>query len=147
MEHTPEAELAAAAADPAGAQLSAFTYLGAAALSIGVTMAIVGAVRDRGAALANTGAVLGILGAVGMSAIGIHQLFIAAFAASASPDTLTVLGTPGFTGRPAADPFLRHPAGHAGTRRIHCTRRIRAQNSGSTDGPLRADRQGPDSPC
>jgi hypothetical protein len=95
VEHTPEAELAAAAANPTGAQLSAFTYLGAAALSIGVTMAIVGAVRGRGAGLANAGAVLGILGGVGMSAIGIHQLLIAAFAASGSPDTLEILGNLG----------------------------------------------------
>ena len=109
VEHTPEAELAAAAADPIGAQLSAFTYLGAAALSIGVTMAIVGAVRDRGAALANTGAVLGILGAVGMSAIGIHQLFIAAFAASASPDTLTVLGHLGSLAGPLPILFFATP--------------------------------------
>ena len=92
VDHTPEAELAAAVADPPGAQMSAFTYLGAAALSIGVTMAIVGAVRGRGAGLANAGAVLGVLGGVGMSAIGIHQLFIAAFAESGSADTQEILG-------------------------------------------------------
>jgi hypothetical protein len=37
------------------------------------------------------GAVLGILGVVGMSAIGIHQFFVAAIANTGSPDGLEIL--------------------------------------------------------
>jgi hypothetical protein len=52
----------------------------AAALAPVAVLWLVGLVRDRGRVLANVGGVLGMLGAVGMNLIGVHQLFIAALA-------------------------------------------------------------------
>lgn len=59
---------------------SAAFELIAAALAPVAVLWLVQLVRGRGRTLATIGGVLGVLGAVGMTLIGIHQLFIAALA-------------------------------------------------------------------
>jgi hypothetical protein len=58
----------------------------AAALMVAATMGIVGAVRARGAALAGAGAVLGVLGGVGLAMIGTGHVYLAALAQAGSTD-------------------------------------------------------------
>lgn len=63
----------------------------AAALFIAATMAIVGAVRGRGSGIANAGAVLGVLGGVGMAMIGVNHVYMHALAASGTSDGVAIL--------------------------------------------------------
>lgn len=62
-----------------------------AALFLAATMAIVGAVRGRGSGVANAGAVLGILGGVGLAMIGVNHVYLHALAASGTSDAVHVL--------------------------------------------------------
>jgi hypothetical protein len=63
----------------------------AAVLFLAATMAIVGAVRGRGSGLANAGAVLGVLGGIGLAMIGTGHVFLHAIAASGTSDGVAVL--------------------------------------------------------
>jgi len=63
----------------------------AAALLTGATMAVVGAVRGRGSAVANAGAVAGVLGGAGLTLVGLAHLYLVAFAASGSGDAAGVV--------------------------------------------------------
>jgi hypothetical protein len=54
-------------------------------------MAIVGAVRGRGSGIANAGAVLGVLGGVGLTLIGVSHVFMHALAATGTSDGVAVL--------------------------------------------------------
>ena len=67
-----------------------FELLGA-VLFIAATMAIVGAVRGRGSRIANAGAVLGVLGGVGMAMIGVNHVYMHALAASGTSDGVAIL--------------------------------------------------------
>jgi hypothetical protein len=62
-----------------------------AVLFLAATMAIVGAVRARGSGLANAGAVLGVLGGVGLAMIGTGHVFLHAIAASGTSDGVDIL--------------------------------------------------------
>jgi hypothetical protein len=63
----------------------------AALLFLGATMAVVGAVRGRGSAVANAGGVLGVLGGAGLAMICVGHVFLYALAASGTPDAARVL--------------------------------------------------------
>src|SRR6476469_870466 len=75
-----------AAGHLAAVQLTFTLELVAAALLIAATMGIVGAVRGRGSGLVGAGAVLGVLGGVGLAAIGTGHVYLAALAASGTSD-------------------------------------------------------------
>ena len=69
------------AAGHSGAVVASAAFeLIAAALAPVAVLWLVQLVRGRGRTLANVGGVLGILGSVGMTTIGVHQLFVAALA-------------------------------------------------------------------
>jgi hypothetical protein len=69
-------QLTAASAHHAAWAAAAILELLAAALVPPAVAAVVGAVRGRGAGLANAGGLLGVLGTIGMSAIGFRHVFI-----------------------------------------------------------------------
>lgn len=72
-------------------QLTFLFELLAAGLMIAATMTIVGAVRGRGSAVANAGAVLGTLGGVGLSLIAMAHLYLYAIIASGTGDAAAIL--------------------------------------------------------
>lgn len=83
---SPAEQLRQAAAN-LGRLHAAFLFeLLAAVLFLAATMAIVGAVRGRGSGLAGAGAVLGVLGGVGLAMIGVNHVFVHALAASGTSD-------------------------------------------------------------
>jgi hypothetical protein len=69
----------------------------AAVLFLAATMAIVGRLRGRGSGLADAGAVLGLLGGVGLTMIAVGHVFLYAMAASGTSDGVRI-----FAGRDAA---------------------------------------------
>src|SRR4051812_10250413 len=75
-----------AAAHLGAVRLTAVLELLAAALFLGATMAVVGRVRGRGSAVAGSGAVLGILGGIGLAMIGTGHVYLYAIAASGTSD-------------------------------------------------------------
>jgi hypothetical protein len=84
-------QLRQAAAHLGSLKLTFLAELAAAGLSVAATMAVVGAIRRRGAGLANAGAVLGVVGGVGLSLIGMAHVYLYALAASRIPDAQQVL--------------------------------------------------------
>ncbi len=78
--HTNAGQLQAAAAHAARMQASAWLEIVAGVLAPVVVLTLMHAIRDRGRRLAHIGATLGLAGAVGMTFIGLHQLFIVALA-------------------------------------------------------------------
>jgi hypothetical protein len=75
-------ELRAAAAHPGAMQASAWCEILASVLAPVVVIALMHIVRGRGVVLAHIGGILGILGSVGGTMIGLHGLFIVALADS-----------------------------------------------------------------
>jgi hypothetical protein len=69
---------------------AAFELVAAAVTPVAVLW-LVQLVRGRGRGLANAGGVLGVAGAVGMTMIGVHQLFVAALADVDASNGVTVL--------------------------------------------------------
>ena len=67
-----------------------FELLGA-VLFVAATMAIVGAVRGRGSGIANAGAVLGVVGGIGLAMIGVSHVYLHALAASGTSDGVAIL--------------------------------------------------------
>lgn len=90
--HDNAAELRNAAGHLAALQAASMLELLAAMFAIGTIAAFLGIVRQRGAGLANAGAVIGIPGCVGMALIGVHGLFLYALVSSHAPDGLQILG-------------------------------------------------------
>jgi hypothetical protein len=88
---TPAGQLHQAAAHLGRLHAAVLFELLGAVLFLAATMAIVGAVRGRGSGLANAGAVLGVLGGVGLAMIGVNHIFMYALAASGTSDGLAVL--------------------------------------------------------
>jgi hypothetical protein len=86
-------QLRQAAAHLGSLKLTFFAELLAAGLFLAATMAVVGAVRRRGAGLANAGAVLGVVGGVGLSLIGMAHVDLYALVASGASDAERVLGS------------------------------------------------------
>jgi hypothetical protein len=84
-------QLRAAAAHGSAWQAAALLELLAALLFPFAIAGVIRAVRGRGARLANTGAVFGILGTLGMAAIGFRHLFIYGLATTDSATALHVL--------------------------------------------------------
>jgi hypothetical protein len=72
-------------------QLTFLAELTAAGLFIAAVMTVVGMVRGRGAGLANTGGVVGILGGVGLALIGTSHVYLYALTASGTGDAARVL--------------------------------------------------------
>lgn len=72
-------------------QLTFLFELLAAGLMIAVTMTIVGAVRSRGSAVANAGAVLGTLGGIGLCLIAMGHVYLDAILASGTADGAAIL--------------------------------------------------------
>jgi hypothetical protein len=73
-------QLRAAAAHPAAMQASAWCQILAGVLAPVVVITLMHVVRRRGVVLAHVGGILGILGSVGGTMIGVHGLFIVALA-------------------------------------------------------------------
>lgn len=88
---TPTEQLHQAAANLGRLHTTFLLELLGAALFAAATMAIVGAVRGRGSGIANAGAVLGVLGVVGLSLIGVNHVFMHALAASGTSDGVAIL--------------------------------------------------------
>lgn len=88
---TPAEQLHQAAAHLGRLHAAFLLELLSAVLFLAATMAIVGAVRGRGSGLANAGAVLGVLGGVGLAMIGVNHVFMHAIAASGTADGLGIL--------------------------------------------------------
>jgi hypothetical protein len=81
----------------------------AAALLIAATMAIVGAVRGRGSGLVGNGAVLGVLGGVGLAAIGTGHVYLTALVASGTSDGARILSARDAAAGPLALLFFAAP--------------------------------------
>jgi hypothetical protein len=81
----------------------------AAVLLIAATMGIVGAVRGRGSGLVTGGSVLGVLGGVGLAAIGTSHVYLAALAASGTPDGAAILSARDAVAGPLALLFFAAP--------------------------------------
>jgi hypothetical protein len=88
---TPAEQLRQAAAHLGRLQTTFLLELSAAALFLAATIAIVGRLRGPGSGLANAGAVLGLLGGVGMTMIAVGHVFLHALAASGSSDGVRIL--------------------------------------------------------
>lgn len=84
-------QLRAAAAHGSAWQAAALFELLAALLFPFAIAAVIDAVRGRGARLANAGAVFGVLGTLGMAAIGFRHLFIYGIATTDSATALHAL--------------------------------------------------------
>lgn len=84
-------QLHQAAADLGRLHTTFLLELLGAVLFLAATMAIVGAVRGRGSGIANAGAVLGVLGGVGMAMIGVNHVYLHALAASGTSDGVAIL--------------------------------------------------------
>jgi len=78
--HANADQLRAAALHSGAAQAAAWCEILAGVLAPVVVLTLMHIVRGRGAALAHTGGILGILGSVGGTLIGLHGLFIVALA-------------------------------------------------------------------
>jgi hypothetical protein len=78
--HANSDQLRAAAAHPGAMQASAWCQILAGMLAPVVVIALMHIVRGRGVVLAHVGGILGILGSVGGTMIGVHGLFIVALA-------------------------------------------------------------------
>ena len=88
-------QLRAAAAHPGAMQASAWCTILSGMLAPVAVIALMHVVRRRGVALAHAGGILGILGSIGGTAIGVHDLFIVALAedgGNAGNAVLTRLG-------------------------------------------------------
>lgn len=81
----------------------------AALLFLAATMAIVGRLRGRGSGLANAGAVLGVVGGVGMAMIGVNHVYMYAMAASGTSDGLHILAARDSTAGPLPLLFFAAP--------------------------------------
>jgi hypothetical protein len=88
---TPAEQLHQAAAHLGRLHTAFLLELLAAVLLLASTMAVVGRLRGRGSGLAGAGAVLGVLGGVGLAMIGVGHVFLHALAASGTPDAVRVL--------------------------------------------------------
>lgn len=84
-------QLVAAGTDPNRWQAAALFELLAAALVPFAIAGVLHRVRHRGAGLANSAAVLGVLGSLGMAAISFRHLFIGALSAAHDPTANSVL--------------------------------------------------------
>jgi hypothetical protein len=89
--HDNAADLRDAAGHLGALQASSMLELLAAMFAIGAIAAFLGVVRQRGAGLANGGAVIGIPGCVGMALIGAHGLFLDALVRSHASNSLQIL--------------------------------------------------------
>ncbi len=78
--HANSDQLRAAAAHPAAMQASAWCQILTGVLAPVVVITLMHIVRRRGVVLAHVGGILGILGSVGGTMIGLHGLFIVALA-------------------------------------------------------------------
>src|SRR6476661_10496929 len=78
---TPAEQLRQAAAHLGRLHTTFVLELLAAVLFLAATAAIVGRLRGRGSGLANAGAVLGVLGGVGLALIAVNHIFMHALAA------------------------------------------------------------------
>ena len=81
----------------------------AAALLLAATMAVVGRLRGRGSGLAGAGAVLGVLGGVGMAMIGANHVFVHAVAATGAADGARILAARDAAGGPLPVLFFAAP--------------------------------------
>jgi hypothetical protein len=88
---TPAEQLHQAAAHLGRLHAAFLLELLGAVLFLAASMAIVGALRGRGSGLANAGAVLGVLGGVGLAMIAVNHVYMHALAASGTSDGLAVL--------------------------------------------------------
>jgi len=88
---TPAEQLHQAAAHLGRLHTAFLLEILAAVLFLAATMAIVGAVRGSGSGIANAGAVLGVVGGVGLAMIGVNHVYVHALAASGTSDALSVL--------------------------------------------------------
>lgn len=89
--HNNTVQLQKAAGHSGAVVASAAFELLAAALAPVAVLWLVQLARGRGRTLASVGGVLGLAGAVGMTTIGVHQLFIAALADAAPAHGVAVL--------------------------------------------------------
>ena len=78
--HANSEQLRAALAHPGRMQAAAWLEIAAGILAPVAVLTLMHVVRGRGARLAHAGGILGVLGSVGMSLIGVHRLFIVALA-------------------------------------------------------------------
>lgn len=88
---TPAEQLRQAAAHLGRLQTAFVCKLLAAVFFLAATAAVVGRIRSRGAGLANAGAVLGLLGGVGLTMISVAHIYLHALAASGSSDAVRIL--------------------------------------------------------
>lgn len=84
-------QLAAAATHPARVQAMAWLAIVASMLAPVVVLTLVHLVRRRGVVLAHLGAIVGIVGSIGMAAIGVHALFVIAIAQRGGSSGVAVL--------------------------------------------------------
>jgi hypothetical protein len=89
--HDNAADLRDAAGHLGALRASSLLELLAAMFAIGVIATFLGVVRQRGAGLANAGAVIGIPGCVGMALIGAHGLFLDALVSAHTSNGLQIL--------------------------------------------------------
>jgi hypothetical protein len=99
-------QLAAAATHGARWSAAALLELLAAALLPLIAAGVAGAVRNRGARLANVGAILGVLGTLGMAAIAFRHVFIYGLASIGSDDALHALDRVDHVFGPVALPLM-----------------------------------------
>ena len=89
--HTNSDQLRAAALHSGAAQAAAWCEILAGILAPVVVLTLVHIVRGRGVVLAHVGGILGILGSIGGTLIGLHGLFIVALADQGSATGTAVL--------------------------------------------------------
>lgn len=88
---TPAEQLRQAAAHLGRLHTTFVLELVAAVLFLAATAAIAGRLRGRGSGLADAGAVLGLLGGLGMTMIAVAHIYLSALAASGSSDAVRIL--------------------------------------------------------
>ena len=88
---TPAEQVAQAAAHLGRLRTTFLLELVGAVLFLAATAAVVGRLRGRGSGLANAGAVLGLLGGVGLTMIAVGHVFLHALAATGTADAVRVL--------------------------------------------------------
>jgi len=106
---TPAEQLRQAAAHLGRLHTTFVLELLAAVLFLAATAAIVGRLRGRGSGLANAGAVLGLLGGVGLTMIATAHIYLHALAASGSPDGVRILAARDSTAGPLPILFFAAP--------------------------------------
>ncbi|HUZ28668.1 MAG TPA: hypothetical protein VMU90_05470 [Solirubrobacteraceae bacterium] len=89
--HTNADQLKAAIAHPGAMQGAAWLNIAAGILAPLAVLTLMHVVRGRGRRLAHIGGALGIIGAPGMTLIGIHQMFIVALAQKANGNAAAVV--------------------------------------------------------